>query len=149
MSEPFPRDIADSNSYKVNCGGHSGTYFHWSDSGVLHGNHLWSTWWPERIWPSSNAVYICIRHHSFHWLCIFVCIKLEIESQQLTGCTWLTFLFSSGINIHVMTRKKKKKSQLRAKSKQVKEVQSFKPFLCMICVWNMKSEAIFYQHHHH
>lgn len=29
------------------------------------------------------------------------------------------------------------------KSKQVKEVQSFKPFLCMVCVWNMKSEVVF------
>lgn len=107
MSEPFPRDFSDSNSYKVNCGGHSGAYIHWSDSGVLHGNHLWSTWRPEGIWPSSNTVYMHPRRHGFHWLRIFVCIELEIESQQMRGCTWETFLFSSCINIHLWPDKKR------------------------------------------
>lgn len=57
MSEPFPTDTVDSNSYKMNCGGHSGVCVHWSDSGVLHKNQPWSTQWPHRNWPSFIAVY--------------------------------------------------------------------------------------------
>lgn len=138
----------------MNCGGRSGAYIQWSDSGVLHGNHLWSTWWPEGIWPSSIAVYTHPRHHGFHWLCIFVCMGLEIESQQLRGCTWETFLFSLCINIHLWPKEKRKNHNYRFKNEKQTGRGSAALWVISVnftsgqiirlcCVWNMKSEAIF------
>lgn len=103
----FPWDTVDGNSYKVNCGGHSRIYIHWSDGGVLHGNHPWSPQWPEGIWPCSPAVYYMHpHHHGFHCLCKFVCIQLEIESQH--AARERLFEFRLWINLHLWPTNKTK-----------------------------------------
>lgn len=148
-SEPLPQET-DSNSYKVNCGGHFRPYSHWSHSGIWHENHLWSTWWPEWTWPSSFAAYMRLHQHGFHCLCIFVCSKTEIERQ----CQHLTArgrFHSADALMHVYGPKEITITGLKVKNKHGKEAPSL-VYFCYelilqgtkwhVCVWRMKSEVI-------